>query len=86
MQNLSSAQKQRLDDGGPVRVTIHVDPVSGEPFSITDYELAERSCTIERNWTTGSNIEIGCADTAELIFTLDNADGQWSDIRWEGAG
>lgn len=85
MQNLSSAQKQHLDNGGPVKVTIHVDPVSGEPFSITDYDLAERSFTIERNWTTGSNIEIGCADTAELIFTLDNADGQWSDIRWEGA-
>jgi len=32
----------------------------------------------------GSTIEIGCADTSELVFELDNSDGRWNAIRLEG--
>lgn len=85
MQNLSTAQKQYLLEGNSVGVTITVDPVEGNPFQITADQVIEGSFSIERNWTAGNTIEIGCSDAAELIFDLDNTDGQWNSIRWEGA-
>src|SRR5690554_3328833 len=85
MQNLSTAQKQYLFEGNSVGVTITVNPVEGDPFQITADQVIEGSFSIDRNWTEGSTIEIGCSDAAELVFDLDNTDGQWNSIRWEGA-
>lgn len=85
MQTITANQKQHLYEGGYIGVTITVAPISGAPFTITDDDIVEGSFSIERNWALGSNIEIGCADTAELSFMLDNSDGQWSGIQWEGA-
>ena len=85
MQNLSSNQKQHLYEGGHVGVTISGETLDGTLITITEDDIIEGTFTIERNWAHGSTVEIGCADTSELIFELDNSDGRWSDIRWEGA-
>lgn len=85
MQNLSSNQKQHLFEGGHVGVTITGETLDGDPISLTEDDIIENSLTIDRNWTSGNTIEIGCAETSELVFELDNADGRWSNLRWEGA-
>lgn len=85
MQNITTAQKDHLFQGGFVGVTITGETLDGIPVSVTDDDIIEGSLTIERNWAHGSTLEIGCADTSELIFELDNHDGRWSDMRWEGA-
>lgn len=85
MQNITSTQKDHLFHGGAVGVTITGETLGGDPISLTEDDIIESTLTIERNWVHGSVIEIGCADTSELIFELDNHDGRWSDLRWEGA-
>ncbi len=85
MQNLTTKQKDHLFYGGFVGVTITGETLTGAPVSVTDDDIIEGSFSIERNWVHGSVLEIGCADTSELIFELDNHDGRWSDLRWEGA-
>ncbi len=85
MQNLTTTQKSHLCHGGHVAVTITGETLDGTPIALTSDDIIEGSLSIERNWTHGSTIEIGCADTSELIFSLDNFEGQWSDLRWEGA-
>jgi hypothetical protein len=85
VQTLSTAQKEHLKHGGRVSVSIAVDPVSGDPFTLGSENIRKGTLKIDRNWTQGRVLEIGCADTSELSFTLENGTGQWSTIRWEGA-
>ena len=85
MQNLSSNQKQHLYEGGHVGVTVTGETLDGDPIALTEDDIIEGSFSIDRNWTSGGTVEIGCADTSELTFELDNFEGQWSDLRWEGA-
>lgn len=83
MQALSSNQKEHLYEGGRIGVTIS----TGIPASpvISGDDIIGDSFSIERNWTNGSNIQIGCSDSSELIFSIDNHDGRWNDVQWEGA-
>jgi len=67
-----------------VGVTITGGTLDGVPVSVTEDDIIEGSFSIERNWAHGSTVEIGLRDTSELIFELDNSDGRWSSIRWEG--
>lgn len=84
MQNLTTEQKSHLYEGGHVGVTITGETLDGTPVSVTEDDIIEGSFSIDRNWVSGSTIEIGCAETSELVFELDNSDGRWSDLRWEG--
>jgi len=84
MQNLSANQKQHLYEGGDVKVTISGETLDGVSVTITEDDIVEGTFSIERSWVSGSGLEIGCADTSELVFTLDNEDGRWSGYRWEG--
>ncbi|MTI95381.1 MAG: hypothetical protein FH749_07815 [Firmicutes bacterium] len=85
MQNLSSSQREHLENVGALGVTITVDPTEGSQVIIETGDLIQNSLSIERGWTSSDSLEIGCAYTSELKFTLDNQDGQWNSIRWEGA-
>lgn len=85
MQNITSNQKEYLWEGKTLGITITVDPVEGQGFNITGDDIVADSVSIERNWAQGDVIEIGCADTSELVFDLDNEQGQWNHVRWEGA-
>ncbi len=85
MQNLTTTQKSHLYHGGHVGVAITGETLDGVAISVTEDDIIEGSFSIDRNWTSGSIIEIGCAETSELVYELDNTDGRWSAIRWEGA-
>ncbi len=85
MQTITSTQKEYLRNAKTVGVTVTVDPIEGEPFTFTEDDIIEGTFKIERNWAHGDVLEIGCADAAELTLTLDNSEGQWNQVRWEGA-
>lgn len=87
MQLISSAQKDYLSSAGYVKISITGESMDAMPVQIAINEdgIMQGTVSIERNWALGNNIQIGCADTAELIFTLDNSQGQWSNIKMEGA-
>ena len=84
MQNISSNQKEHLYEGGNAGVTINGETLDGTLITVTEDDIIEGSCSIDRSWVSGSTIEIGNAETSELVFELDNTDGRWSNLRWEG--
>lgn len=85
MLNLTTVQKESLFAGKHIPITITVNPVIGDTFTVTDDDIIEDSINIDRTWAQGNVIEIGCADAAELEFELDNSEGQWNEVTWEGA-
>jgi len=84
MQAISNNQKNHLYEGGDVEVTISGETLDGALVTITEDDIIEGTFSIERSWVSGSTVEIGCADTSELVFELDNSDGRWNAIRLEG--
>lgn len=86
MQSLSSTLISYLKGGGYYDFSIAVTPTVGSPFTITTADVLLDSLSIDRpNWSYNGDIEIGTADAAELVFTLDNSDGRWNDITFLGA-
>lgn len=54
------------------------------PINITDADVILDSFSIDRYSCNGSRIEIGTAISSELRFRLDNADGRFDSIVFEG--
>lgn len=85
MQIITAEQKQHLQAGGHIGVTIVADTLHDGQITWTDDDLIEGSLSIDRNSVSRKNIEIGNAETSELVFDLDNANGQWDEYILEGA-
>lgn len=84
MQIISNDTKAYLMAGGYVAVTINIEGTDGN-LTITSEDIIENSLTIDRNSVSGSNIEIGNAETSELVFELENDDQAFDDFKFEGA-
>ena len=84
MQALSSSALAILRAGGAAGVNILVEGVE-DTIILNEGDLVENSLTIDRNSVSGDQIEIGNAETTELIFDLDNSDGRYSAFVFEGA-
>lgn len=46
--------------------------------------IVANSMVLDRNSITGANVEIGNAETSELLFTLDNSDGKYNNVMFQG--
>ena len=66
------------------KVEINVNPVEGSSFTLTDDDLYE-GVEIDRYTQSGEALEIGTASSAECRFTIENYNGEFSDIMFEGA-
>lgn len=66
-------------------VSIAVTPVSGSAFTITEADIRQGGLTIDRFSTAGQTIELGACPAAELSLSLDNADGRFDSVAFEGA-
>lgn len=84
MQILSSAALAVLRAGGYTGVSILVNGTGGT-ITLAEGNLVENSFTFDRNSVSGDHIEIGNAETSELIFDLDNSDGRYNAFVFEGA-
>lgn len=56
-----------------------------ESISLTEKDITSGGLSVNRYCLSGSRIEIGSAIAAELSMTLDNADGRFNDVLFEGA-
>lgn len=54
-------------------------------FTLTEANIMAGGLTVDRYSVSGSKIELGSACAAELNLTLDNRDGQFQDVKFEGA-
>lgn len=57
---------------------------NGTSISITDADIMENSFSIDRYCCNGSKLEIGTAISAELNMKLNNSDGRFNDVVFEG--
>ena len=58
---------------------------NGEPIILTDETIMQNGFSIDRFACTGDRLEIGTAVSAELTLKLNNANGDFDDIVFEGA-
>ena len=58
---------------------------SGGTITLTEADVMQGGLTIDRYSVSGSKIEIGSAVAAELTLKLDNNDGRFDDVVFEGA-
>jgi hypothetical protein len=56
-----------------------------EIFTITEKDIMQGGLTVDRYSVSGSKIEVGSACAAELALTLDNRDGKFNNVKFEGA-
>lgn len=56
-----------------------------QTYEITESNIISGSFSIDRYSITGNRIEIGTATAGELKFQLTNYNGEWNDVKFEGA-
>lgn len=54
-------------------------------FTITERNIVIGGLTVDRCSISGSKIELGSAIASELSLLLDNGEGQFKDVKFEGA-
>ena len=71
MQTLTSEQLAWVKQGKTIKTLMTITPQVGDPMEV-DYlhDIVEDSFSLDRNSAVGKDIEIGCADAAELKFEL----------------
>lgn len=56
-----------------------------ETITLTEQDIPLNGLSVNRYCVSGDKIEIGSAVAAELTLTLDNSDGKFDDVTFEGA-
>lgn len=54
-------------------------------FNLSEKDIMTGGLTVDRYSVSSSKIELGSACAAEIALTLDNREGQYSDVKFEGA-
>lgn len=85
MQNISNAALELFKGNALQIARIKVNPVVGEPFNITESDILTGGFQLNRSSVSGGTIELGSVIASELLLNLDNYDGKFDDIRFEGA-
>ena len=85
MYPISDALRTRFENGERKCARITLNNISVEDLIITEADIVSDSLSIDRYCATGNKIEIGSAVSAELSLVLNNNDGKFDDIRFEGS-
>lgn len=85
MINISSAARQAMQNDAVQYIKIKVEPLTGDPFTITDTDITQGGMKIETHTLDGEELEIGNMNAAVLDLTLDNESGKFNGIRFAGA-
>lgn len=84
MQNISGTAAALLRGSTPQSITIACSGRSGL-ITITQADIVSGSFSIDRNSVSGSDLELGNAETSEIGFNLDNTDGRFNRYTFAGA-
>lgn len=85
MYPISDALRRRFENGEKKSIEITSDSATALGLLITEADIISNSFSIDRYCVTGNKIEVGSAVAAELSLTVNNADGKFNDIIFEGA-
>lgn len=85
MINISSAARQAMQSDAVQYIKIKVEPLTGDPFTITDADITQDGMKIETHTLDGEELEIGNMNAAVLDLTLDNESGKFNGVRFAGA-
>ena len=85
MYPISDALRTRFEKGERKCARITLNNASIADLIITEADIVTDSLSIDRYCATGDKIEIGSAVSAELSLVLNNADGKFDGIKFEGS-
>lgn len=77
--------KNSLYQGSRLSLQMEVQPVQGDKFTLTEQNLLPGTFSIDRYVQSSDKLEIGSACASELSFTLDNLNGEFDGVIFEGA-
>lgn len=85
MYKVSQEVIQLFNSGKKQTVDIQVKPISGESLTLSSSDITNGGFTVDRYSVTGDKIEIGSVVSAECDITLENKDGRFDNVVFEGA-
>lgn len=85
MYKVSQEVIKLFNSGHKQTVDIQVKPVSGESFTLSSSDITNGGFSVDRYSVTGDKIEIGSVVSAECDITLENKDGRFDNVVFEGA-
>ena len=85
MYKVSQEVIQLFNRGKKQTVDILVQPFSGESFTLSSSDITNGGFSVDRYSVTGDKIEIGSVVSAECDITLENKDGRFDNVVFEGA-
>lgn len=88
MINLSgryNAVKQAIESGEMLQLYMTVTPTVGNKLYITNDDIYDNQFKIDKYVQSGSSLEIGTCAAAELTCELNNSDGKFNGVCFEGA-
>lgn len=84
MYSLSQTVKD-LFQSSPWGVEMTITPITGDPLTVTDANLMMGTLSVDRYVSTSEALPVGTATAGQLSFTLDNHDGDFDGVLFEGA-
>ena len=66
-------------------LSVLVNPVTGSSFELSSSDILSSGLVINRYSTAGQAIQFGVCSAAELTMKIENYDGRFNDIAFEGA-
>ena len=85
MYKVSQEVIKLFNSGKKQVVDIQVKPISGEPLTLSSSDITNGGFSVDRYSVTGDKIEIGSVVSAECDIALDNKDGRFDNVVFEGA-
>ena len=85
MYPISNAAKALFEAGQRQVLRITGTDGNGNAISITEANVMMGGFNIDRTCINGNRIEIGTAIASELTLNLDNRNGQFNSVKFEGA-
>lgn len=68
----------------PLTIYINIE-LNNATIALYDYNIIEGSFELKRDGISGNSLEVGTAISSEVKFTIDNNDGAFNSVMFEGA-
>ena len=85
MQNITSACLEALYNDAVQSIQIHVAPLRGSEFDITENDIVQGGFSYDSYTHDSGMLQIGTMTAAEVNLTLENTDGRFNGIWFAGA-
>ena len=84
MQTIPAIIKALFDSESPQVLLIKDTATNGQTITLTEADVMANGFSIDRYTITGNKLEVGTAIAAEMTLKLNNFDGRFDNVRFEG--